>query len=148
MSSDLKQKTIKWDYRMMDLADHIAQWSKDPNTRVGAVITDSACRVIGMGYNGFPRGVRDDFDRYQDKEQKYSYVVHAELNAILNATIKLDTDYTTLYTTLSPCRECAKAIIQAGIHRVVFKEYRSDPFTNVMFSEAGVVMDKVGMYGV
>jgi len=143
-----KQNIIKWDYRMMDLADHIAQWSKDPNTRVGAVIADSANRVIGMGYNGFPRRVDDTIERYQDQEQKYSYVVHAELNAILNATIKLDTDFTTLYTTLSPCRECAKAIIQSGIHRVVFKEYRSDPFTNAMFMESGVVMDKVGVYGV
>ena len=143
-----KQNVIKWDYRMMDLADHIAQWSKDPNTRVGAVIADSVCRVIGMGYNGFPRGVDDTTERYNDREQKYSFVVHAELNAILNASIKLDTDFTTLYVTLSPCRECAKAIIQAGIQRVVFKEYRSDPVTNQMFKEAGVIMDKVGMYGV
>jgi dCMP deaminase len=143
-----RENYIGWDECFMRMAHLIAERSKDPSTQAGAVIVNNKNIVVGMGYNGFPRGVRDDFDRYQDQEQKYSYVVHAELNAILNATIKLDTDYTTLYTTLSPCRDCAKAIIQAGIHRVVFKEYRSDPFTNVMFSEAGIVMDKVGMYGV
>lgn len=135
---------IKWDYRMIYLADNIAQWSKDPNTRVGAVITDSLHRVVGTGYNGFPRGVADKYERYNDKEEKYSFVVHAELNAILNSTIKLDTDYTTLYTTLSPCRECAKAIIQSGIRRVVFKDYRADEITNQMFKEAGISMEQVG----
>lgn len=135
---------IKWDYRMIYLADNIAQWSKDPNTRVGAVITDSLHRVVGTGYNGFPRGVADKYERYNDKEEKYSFVVHAELNAILNSTIKLDTDYTTLYTTLSPCRECAKAIIQSGIRRVVFKDYRADEVTNQMFKEAGISMEQVG----
>lgn len=123
-----------WDNRMMGLAEHIAQWSKDPNTKVGAVITDHCNRVISVGYNGFPRWVIDSEERYADQETKYGFVVHAELNAILNANQNLNGN--SIYTTLFPCRECAKAIIQAGIVKVFYRNYRKDEFTETMFDEA------------
>lgn len=133
--------TTKWDKRFMDLAEHVAQWSKDPSTKVGAVIVDRCRKVVSMGYNGFPQGVDDDIDRYVDRPLKYSLVVHAELNAILNA--KRDVENCTLYVTLSPCRECAKAIIQSGIYDVVYKELRQDLMTDLMFEEANVSMRKL-----
>jgi len=114
------QLTRKWDNRFMALARHIAMWSKDPSTKVGAVIVDEKRRVIGHGYNGFPRGVEDSDERYSDREVKYKHVVHAELNAILNS--RGGVEGCTLYTTLEPCTECAKAIIQSGITRVVLPD--------------------------
>src|SRR5664280_2545750 len=75
---------LKWHIRFLDLAKHIAQWSKDPKTKVGAVIVDEDNIILGIGYNGFPRGVQDYSERYNDRDTKLKYVVHAELNAILN----------------------------------------------------------------
>ena len=112
-------ETAKWDERFMALARHIAKWSKDPSTKVGAVIVDRQRRVLAMGYNGFPRGVDDSPERYADREIKYAHVVHAELNAILNTGVPMALEGATLYTTLEPCSGCAKAIVQAGISRVV-----------------------------
>lgn len=113
----MEERERKWDRRFMALAQHVAQWSKDPSTKVGAVIVDDRNRVIAHGYNGFPRGVEDSPELYADREQKYPRVVHAELNAILNALGPVEG--CTLFATLAPCCECAKAIIQAGIRRVV-----------------------------
>lgn len=129
----------EWMQRFMRLAMEVATWSKDPRTQVGAVIVDGKRRVLGLGYNGFPRGVGDRADRYADREAKYKFVVHAEANAILNATRELDD--TTLFTTLMPCHECAKLIIQAGITQVFAHSYHeSGPNVEalVMFEEAGV----------
>jgi dCMP deaminase len=111
---------MKWTHRMMELAQLVASWSKDPRTKVGAVLVDSAHGaplVIGLGYNGFPRGVNDDPERYEDRELKYKLIVHAELNAIHNC--KHDTRGAALYTTMFPCSSCAKSIIQAGIAAVI-----------------------------
>ena len=107
----------KWDENFMGLAAHIAAWSKDPSTKVGAVIVDSRRVVIGMGYNGFPRGVEDSEARLNHRPSKYALVVHAETNAILNSTRELIG--TTMYCTLFPCGECAKLIVQAGIAEVI-----------------------------
>lgn len=104
---------------MLALAMHVSGWSKDPSTRVGAVITDGRHRVLGLGYNGFPRGVRDEAARLVDREQKYPLTVHAELNAILNCS-RRDLAGCTLYTIpRPPCPGCAAAIVQAGVQRVV-----------------------------
>ena len=108
----------KWDHRFLALCKHIAQWSKDPSTQVGAVIVDDERRVIGMGYNGFPRGVMDTPERYADRPTKYQYVVHAEANAVLNATASVANHSLYCYP-FPPCAECAKLIIQSGICRVV-----------------------------
>jgi dCMP deaminase len=101
----------------MRLAEHIAQWSKDPSTKVGSVIVDHDRRLVGTGYNGFPRGVGDEDWRYAEKMVKYKLVVHAEANSIMNA-VKSVRDCT-LYATKFPCTECAKLIIQMGISRVI-----------------------------
>ncbi len=109
--------TDKWVIRFLALAQHVASWSKDPRAKVGAVIVDAEKRIVSLGYNGFPRGVKDDEERLRDKATKLRLVVHAEANAILNA--HRIPDQCTLYTTQVPCDECAKLIIQAGIKTVV-----------------------------
>ena len=114
----------------MGLAHLSALRSKDPNTTVGAAIVDENHRVVSVGYNGFPKGCSDDefpWDREGDTlETKYVYVVHAELNAILNS--KWPVAGCTIYVSLFPCNECAKAIIQSGIRRIV---YESDKYNGV-----------------
>jgi len=106
-----------WDSRFLTLAEFVAQWSKDPRTKVGAVLADPIThRVLGIGYNGFPRGVLDTVERLADRTIKRALVVHAELNAILNAS---RTEGGWLYLTAAPCAECAKAIVQAGISQVI-----------------------------
>lgn len=106
-----------WDGRLLALAEHVASWSKDPSTKVGSVVA-SGKDVLGLGYNGFPKGVLDSPERLYDRQQKYPRVVHAEPNAILNA--RTDLRGCTLYSwPMAPCSSCAKLIIQAGIKRVV-----------------------------
>lgn len=105
-----------WDKRFLDLAHHVSLWSKDPNTKVGAVIVNQNNQVLSLGYNGFPRGVSDDEKRYNDRATKLLFVAHAERNALDNAFI--DVRGASLYSTLCPCNECAKSIIQRGIKKV------------------------------
>lgn len=132
----------KWDLRFLELADHIAQWSKDPRTKVGAVIVDEKKRVVSVGYNGFPRGVVDREDRYADRPTKHLFVAHAERNALDNAPLMVDG--CTLYVPLKPCVECAKSIVQKGITKVV--TYKPDRvgtgfnwhITDIIFKEACV----------
>lgn len=110
---------MKWDYRYMSIANEVASWSKDPSTKVGAVITTvDATKIISTGYNGFPRGFSDDPAGYENREYKYPRVVHAEVNAVLNAACALHG--TTLYCTHPCCSACASVIVNAGIKRVVF----------------------------
>ena len=107
----------KWDGRLLRLATEIATWSKDPSTQVGAVIVDELHRIVGTGFNGFPRGVSDD-GRLQDRPVKLNLIVHAEVNAILSAPQSVRG--CTLYVwPLPTCCDCAKAVVQAGIRRVV-----------------------------
>lgn len=108
----------KWDTRFLELAKTVSTWSKDPSTQCGAVIVDEHRRVLGIGYNGLPRGVPDDSELLWNREIKYKYIVHAEVNAILNAVKEVRG--CTLYIWPMPaCNECAKLIAQAGIARVV-----------------------------
>ncbi|NDG30726.1 CMP deaminase, partial [bacterium] len=109
--------TKLWDDRFLMLSDHVAQWSKDPRTKVGSCIVNDDKQVIGLGYNGFPRGVLDIESRYQDRKTKLLLVAHAERNALDNCFT--NPRGCTLYVTLPPCNECAKSIIQRGIKRVV-----------------------------
>ena len=112
--------SFKWDERYLQLAKQVATWSKDPSTQVGAVAVGDKGQVLSQGYNGFPRGIKDN-ERYNDKDLKYRYVVHAEMNCIDNATFHgTSLNGATLYVHGLPmCNECAKAIIQVGIVRVV-----------------------------
>lgn len=135
---------ITWDEYFMGVALLAAKRSKDPNTQVGACIVDSNNIILSTGYNGFPYGCSDDVYPWERDggDTKYNYVVHAELNAILNARGK-SLKGATLYVDLFPCNECAKAIIQSGIRNVV---YDSDKYAEAdstiaskrMFDAAGV----------
>lgn len=138
----------QWDLRFIELARHVSTWSKDPSTKIGAVIADHDNRVRGLGYNGFPRRVADDPARLQDRPTKLQFVVHAELNAILNA--RGPVDGCTLYGwPLFTCGECAKAIIQAGIARVVAPAPAEERWRAqyeaalAMYGEAAVRVDMV-----
>ena len=107
-----------WEKRFLGMAEHVAAWSKDPSTKVGAVIVRPDRTIVSVGYNGFPKGMADLPARYEDKEQKYSRIVHAEMNAILHTTEKLEG--CTLYTwPFMTCDRCAVAVVQKGIVRVV-----------------------------
>jgi dCMP deaminase len=116
MISD-KRSILKWDKRFIKLAEHIASWSKDPSTKCGCVITDGNL-LVSVGYNGFPKGIEDREEDYDNREVKYEKVIHAEMNAILHANRSLKG--CTLYVyPFAPCARCATMIIQAGITRVV-----------------------------
>jgi dCMP deaminase len=136
----------KWDKRFMELADHIGTWSYDPRTKLGAVIADERNRMISIGYNGFPRGVEDKVERYEDRPTKHLFVAHAERNALDNSPMNVEG--CTMYVPLLPCNECAKSIIQRGITKVVsYNPDREDTFnwdiTKQMFEEAGVELHLV-----
>ena len=141
-----RKEYLSWDEYFMGIAMLSAMRSKDPSTQVGACIVNSDKRILSMGYNGMPRCCSDD-DFPWDKNDnplnsKYLYVCHAELNAILNCAVGTVRGCT-VYTTLFPCNECAKAIIQSGISEVV---YMSDKYAESdsvlaskrMFDTAGV----------
>lgn len=127
---DKRADYISWDEYFMGVALLASQRSKDPSTQVGACIVDEEKRILSTGYNGFPQGCSDDaFPWNRDEslgETKYQFVVHAELNAILNASGKKLAG-SIVYVGLFPCNECAKAIIQSGIKEVV---YLSDKYHN------------------
>ncbi len=137
----------KWDERYLNLAKEISTWSKDPSTQVGAVTVGSKKEVLSQGFNGFPRNINDTDKRYNNKETKYKFVVHAEMNAIYNATYSgTSLDGATLYVYGLPiCSECAKGIIQVGIKRVVVEKSKdldnwndSVKLSKSMFDEVGV----------
>tara|TARA_B100001093_G_scaffold216019_1_gene207301 strand:+ start:428 stop:874 length:447 start_codon:yes stop_codon:yes gene_type:complete len=111
----------KWDKRYMELAKVISTWSKDPSKKIGAIAIGSKGQVLAQGFNGFPRGIDDADDRLNDRETKYKYVVHAEMNLIYNATFNgISLDGSTVYIYGLPlCSECAKGLIQVGIKRIV-----------------------------
>lgn len=112
-----KRSTRWWDHWFFGLAEYTASASKDPSTKVGAVVTGANDRrKVSFGYNGFPPGIADD-DRLADREKKYGLVIHAERNALDNATF--DVIGGTLYCTVHPCKDCAKSIISRRIRRVV-----------------------------
>ena len=140
-----RMDAITWDEYFMGLAHLSAFRSKDPSTQVGAVIVNENKKIVGIGYNGLPTGLSDDEFPWQREggfqESKYAYVVHAELNAILNATQNLRG--CSLYVSLFPCNECAKAIIQSGIAEVVYEDDKyadtdSVQVSKKMLRESGV----------
>ena len=142
-----KLKQLKWDERYLDLAAGIAGWSKDPSRKIGAVAVGSKGNVLAQGFNGFPRGISDSPDRYEDRTRKYELVVHAEMNVIYNASYNgVSLDGSTLYVHGLPvCSDCAKGIIQVGIRRVVMRDQeipvlwqQSWTKTEEMFNESGV----------
>lgn len=143
-------KLNKWDNRYLSLAKEVATWSKDPSSQVGAVTVGAKKEVLSQGFNGFPRGINDLAERYNNRETKYKFVVHAEMNAIYNATYSgTSLDGATLYIYGLPiCSECAKGIIQVGIKRVVIEKSKelenwneSVKLSRELFDEAGVELE-------
>ena len=126
----MNEKQTKWAQRWVAMADLVATWSSDPSTKCGAVIVDDESNtVLAVGYNDLPRGVEDTEDKWE-RPEKYEWVEHGERNAIYNAArtgvnIKGATMY--LNYAVECCTNCARAIIQSGIERVVGPEYREFP---------------------
>lgn len=113
----------KWINRFLQMADLVSTWSKDPSTSVGCVIARDK-RMVSTGFNGFPKGTRDDEKLYADREVKYERVIHAEMNAILFAG--QDISDCVLYVTHVPCCRCATVIIQSGIKNIITPPQPSD----------------------
>lgn len=113
-----------WAKRYMEMAQQISTWSKDPNTKVGAVIVGNKGQILTQGYNGFPRKIKDTPARLNDRDTKLKYVVHAEMNAIFNASLNgVCLDGATIFIYGLPiCHECAKGIIQVGIKKAVIQK--------------------------
>ena len=144
----------KWDKRYLELAKHIASWSKDPSRKIGAVAVGHNGEVLSQGYNGFPRDIEDFPERYNDRPTKYKYVVHAEMNVIYNSSWNgVSLAGSTLYVYGLPvCSDCAKGIIQVGIERVVMVDQvipddwkNSASLTFEMFDEASIVYEFVDL---
>jgi dCMP deaminase len=162
---DCKERLIKminekWDLRFLNMAKEMATWSKDRSSKVGCIIVGPNREIRTSGYNGMPRGVNDEIDSRHERPLKYSYFEHSERNAIYNAArIGISLDGCTLYcgSTLMgpPCVDCARALIQSGITRVVGSKGDNDPslweerwkasmlISIEMFNEAGIIFDTV-----
>ena len=107
----------KWDRRFLGMCEHISKWSKDPSTKVGAIITDGI-KIVSLGFNGLPQQTKDYPQILDIRKIKYKHIIHAEVNAILTAQRSLEGF--TIYTyPLTPCTRCASVIAQSGIKRVV-----------------------------
>jgi dCMP deaminase len=145
-----RARYLGWDQYFMGVATLSSFRSKDPSTQVGACIVNLDKRIVGIGYNGLPKGCSDDLFPWDSEgkylDTKYPYVVHAEANAILNATTLLQNS--TIYVTLFPCNECAKLIIQSGITEIVYqsdKNQHTEAFqaSKKMLDAAGIKVRKV-----
>ena len=136
-----------WDRKFLDLARFVADWSKDPSTRVGAVAVGETPNLLSLGYNGFPPGVADLPDRLHDRDTKYRLVVHGEINALINAQFRP----VTLYVTHPPCVRCTVQILAyRSVRRVVSVRPDADMLSRWgadfeesrrLFAEAGVTLD-------
>jgi dCMP deaminase len=138
----------------MSLAREISTWSRDPSSKIGAVIVNDERRILATGYNGFPRGIADTEERLNDREQKYPRIVHAEMNALMNALYSgVSVKGATLYVWGLPvCSECTKSVIQAGIARVLITyphlapekwQRQWEEMSRPMFAESGVSLTYV-----
>ncbi len=144
----------KWDVRFVKLAMHIANWSKDPSTKVGCVVVGEDREIRSTGFNGFPRGIKDDEERLLDREQKYPLICHAEENAIMHAArIGVSLKGSTAYVTWPPCSRCARSLIQSGIKEIIYPTPGEIPerwiedfnISNGMISEAGVIVRTIDL---
>lgn len=148
-----------WDVWFMKQAYLVAEKSKDPSTKLGALLVRDK-HIISSGFNGLPIGVNDLPERYNDRETKYKYIVHSESNAVLSAArFGIPTLGTTLYTQSLPCNDCAKSIIQGGISKIVIHKNWPTMHSNwndgfaisgIMLAETGIEIQfldvELGMY--
>lgn len=139
-----------WDKRFMELAKHVSTWSKDTNTKLGAVIVDDEHTILSIGYNGLCRGAEDNIQERYERPQKYLYTEHAERNAIYNAVRSgVSLKGSTIYVPMFPCVDCARGIINSGIKKIVsyepnFNDERwgeSFKVSYEMLKECGVKID-------
>ncbi|MBR6572150.1 MAG: dCMP deaminase family protein [Clostridia bacterium] len=144
---------LSWDEYFMGIAELSAQRSKDPSTQVGACIVSQDNKILSVGYNGMPKSCSDDEFPWERQggnlDTKYFFVCHAELNAILNFRGG-SLEGSKIYTTLFPCNECAKAIIQSGVSEIIYKSNKyadSDSVvaSTLMFKTAGIKMTEYKM---
>lgn len=142
--------TKNWIKKFIETAEYFSSWSKDPSTKVGAVLVDSDNNIRSIGYNGFPRDVSDSSERLQDRNVKYKFTVHAEQNVIATcARLGINTDGCILFCTHHPCSSCLASIIQAGIKTIVIKSPSADfmsrwkediNISRVMMNEAKITL--------
>ena len=149
MRSESGTMSEKWDQRFIELAHHISGGSKDPSTKVGFIVVGEDREIRSTGFNGFPRGIADDSERLEDREQKYPLICHAEENAIMHAArIGMPLKDCTAYVTWPPCTGCSRSLIQAGIPEVVYPEDIDVPerwekdfaMSVAMMEEAGITV--------
>lgn len=146
----------KWHMRFMAMAEMIATWSKDPSSKIGCVVVNDERRILATGYNGFPKGIDDTEVRLNTRELKHKLVVHAEMNALMNALYSgVSLKGSTMYVHGLPiCPDCAKCVIQAGIKEIVIPTDKTDrvewqkvweEHSLPMFSESGVQVTILGI---
>ena len=136
-----------YNMRYIDIAKAISKWSKDPSSKIGAVAVGEKGQILAQGYNGFPRGIADTPERYNDRDTKYKFVVHAEMNVIYNASyngVSLDGADLYIYG-LPTCSECAKGIVQVGIKRVIMPKVRYPEFWMKNWEESKKIYDEAGV---
>lgn len=135
----------KWAKRFLELARHISSWSKDPSTKVGCVVVGPDKEIRSTGFNGFPRGVKDD-ERLHERELKYPIICHAEENSIMHAArIGISLKGCVAFVTHPPCCRCARSLIQAGINEVVFYNVDLRDNWSQDTSMAKDIMNEAGM---
>ena len=143
------EKQERWDRRFIELAKLVSTWSKDPSSKVGAVVVDDKNRIVSVGFNGFPMGVEDTEERLNKRELKYELIVHAEANAILCSPKSVSGCLIYVYPYL-PCSRCAGAIIQSGIKEVVVEDLpiperwvENFNLAKTILGEAGVMVRQI-----
>lgn len=127
---------MKWTKRFLDLATLIASWSKDPSTRVGAVIVDERNRIVSVGFNGFPRGIEDIIT---DRDEKLRRTIHAEENALLFANSSVEG--CTIYVTHHPCARCTAKLIQVGISKIIYYDTLSERWNEEIDSSESMLAE-------
>lgn len=150
---NLPEQIRKWDHLFLAMATLVSLKSKDPSTKTGCVVVDEDNRIRSMGFNGFPQGVSDRTQRYEDRELKYALIAHCDSNAIFSAArAGIPLKGCTMYLTGPPCAECTKGIIQSGIVEVVWpldNKFEGDVATNkrwaVSLRHASMMADEAGL---
>jgi dCMP deaminase len=146
---------VDWDKRFLELAQYVSTWSKDPSTKIGTVIADNDHVVRAMGYNGLCRGMNDDVPERNERPLKYKWYEHGERNAIYNAArTGTPLEGCTIYLLSLACADCARAIIQAGIKKVVttppeYDNPRWGPDLKIakeMLDEAGIPIEIINAF--
>lgn len=143
---------MNWDEYFINIAEQVKLKSKDNNTKIGVVLVGKNNEIVSTGYNSFPRGINDDVAERQEKPEKYFFFEHAERNCIYNAArIGVSTLGTTMYMTCGiSCADCARAIISAGVEKIVLRSGKgamspkwqeSAERSNQMFKEAGIIIE-------